>query len=53
MEHPRTITRRRHYRGMFVTVTWRDGTTTTGYLLGWGSQLIRLNEHNPDPTRTR
>lgn len=43
------ITRASHYRGQYVTVTWRDGTTTTGTIVAWGPQLFRLYGTSPHP----
>ena len=43
------VTRNRgSYAGLHVTVTWRDGTTTTGTLRAWGPQVIRVRTRVTD-----
>lgn len=39
---PQRVTRKSHYRGQKVIVTWRDGSSTAGRIEAWGSQVIRL-----------
>lgn len=39
----RQIARCNSYPGQRVTATFRDGTTVTGTLTAWGTQVIRIS----------